>query len=125
MVNSENDAGCEVWYSASAAAIFIGWYVVMILPWMSPVIAVNTAATSDGDRADLGRRAERRGGGLRGGSVPAGRRIRCHRATPTTSAAGDQEAARDRVRERDERVGLVSTARKLVSSARCVTGLKW
>src|ERR1700760_5046 len=45
MVNSENDAGLLVCHSASAAAIFIGWYLVMILPWMSPVTAVATAAT--------------------------------------------------------------------------------
>ena len=46
MVNSENGAGWVVWYSASAAAIFIGWYFVMSLPWMSPVIMVPIAATS-------------------------------------------------------------------------------
>ena len=38
MVNSENGAGWAVWYSASAAAIFIGWYMVISLPRMSPVI---------------------------------------------------------------------------------------
>ena len=31
MVNSENDAGPDVWYSASAAAIFIGCCSVMML----------------------------------------------------------------------------------------------
>ncbi len=40
IVNSENEAGLLVLYSASAAAIFIGCCLVMILPWMSPEIAV-------------------------------------------------------------------------------------
>ena len=38
--------GLAVWYSASADAIFIGWYwVVNSLPWVSPVMTTATAPT--------------------------------------------------------------------------------
>ena len=45
IVKIENDAGCSVFHSASAAAIFIGCCSVMILPWMSPVTATSRPET--------------------------------------------------------------------------------
>ena len=63
MVNSENGAGLEVWYSASAAAIFIGWYM------LGEQLALGVAGDQGADDADD------RGDRARLERVPEGERV--------------------------------------------------
>src|SRR5256885_2020928 len=76
-VNTENDAGFSVSYSASAAAIFIGCTSVITLPCRSPLIATPTLATSTTDAPIFS--ADRNTS-----LSTQGRRSRCHSATPAT-----------------------------------------
>ncbi len=53
--NSENEHGWQVVHCASAAAIFIGWYLASITPSSSPTSMVNRIAgtrTISASRAD-------------------------------------------------------------------------
>ena len=53
--NSENEHGWQVVHCASAAAIFIGWYLASITPSSSPTSMVNKIAgtsTTSASRAD-------------------------------------------------------------------------
>ena len=102
MVNSENDAGLAVWYSASAAAIFIGWYCRHDLALDVTGQGGEHRGDEDGDRAGLGRRAERGGGGLRGGVRPGRAPDQVPQGHRGDQGPGHQEAARNRVRERDQ-----------------------
>ncbi len=98
IVKTEKEAGCSVSQSASAAAIFIGCCSVMILPWMSPVIATSRPDTRSMTAPGLGRRAERRGdiGAVTVLEHPV-------HPDPRDEGASRHERGRDRVGERDQR----------------------
>src|SRR5579859_3716009 len=119
MVRIENEAGCDVWYSASAAAIFIGWYEVITLPCRSPETATATAAISVVMAPAL--TADR----CTGLSAPAGLRSRCHIETPSTSAPATRNAPEIVCGNVTSCALLVITAQKLVSSSRCRAALYW
>ena len=112
MVKIENAAGCSVSQSASAAAIFIGCCSVMILPWMSPVIATSRPDDQRASRAPA--LAALRNGGRRRRRAASRRQIE----TPATKAPLVMNAAAIVCGNVMSAVVLVSTARKSVSSAR-------
>ena len=118
IVKIEKDAGCSVSQSASAAAIFIGCCSVMILPWMSPVIATSRPETSSMTAPALA--AERNGAASSGRSRSLSIR---YIAIPARKAPVVMNAAAIVCGNVISAVLLVSSARKSVSSARPVTGL--
>jgi hypothetical protein len=115
-VKIENDAGCSVEYSASAAAIFMGCCAVMTLPWRSPVTATPIAETSVTTRAIFsdGRKTS-----------TCLRRARCQALTPTMKRPAVTKAAVIVCGKATSIVELVSTAQKSVSSALPVAPLTW
>ena len=119
MVSSENGAGVDVWYSASAAAIFIGWYwVVNSLPWVSPVMITATAAMI-AVIAPAFSACRKASAWL---SAMPGRRI-CHSATPATSDPAVRKQPAMTCGKPASCAGLNSTAANESSSSWRVTGL--
>ena len=114
MVNRENEAGAEVSYSASAAAIFIGWVSVMTLPSMSPEAKKPTAPMSVATRPS--RSEENMTSLLR-------RRDRCQAETATMSRPPVTQQPKIVCGKVHLSTSLVRTAVKLSSSARPASAL--
>ncbi len=116
IVRMENEAGCCVSQSASAAAIFIGCCSVMILPWMSPVTATSRPETSTMIVPALAV--------VRNGEAPSERsRSSFHIEMPAMNAPVVMNAAGIVWTKVIRAVLLVRTARKSSISARPVAGL--
>src|SRR6476619_8382689 len=110
-VKSENGASWAAdWYSASAAAIFMGWTSVMILPCTSPLTATARPATSVTTAPS--RVALR----YIGRSLPTVARRMCHRPTHDDRPT-DHVCRGDDVRERHQ-LHLVEHHRREVGELR-------
>ena len=118
IVKMENDAGCSVFQSASADAIFIGCCSVMILPWMSPVTATRRPDTRSMIAPALA--ADRNGAAASGSDLSL---IMRYMPIPARKAPVVRNAAGMVCRNVITAVLLVRRAMKSVSSARPLTGL--
>ena len=104
--NSENEHGWQVVHCASAAAIFIGWYLASITPSSSPTSMVNRIAGT--------RTIEREPG--RPGEHPRSPPCRsCHAETASITAAPVTSDASRTFAYPHTNTGLVSTAQMSLS----------
>ncbi len=105
--NSENEHGWQVVHCASAAAIFIGWYLPSITPSSSPTSRVNKMAGSSTISAIL---AER----MNTSRCPPCRS--CHAETASMMIAPVVSATNTTLAYPQRNTGLVNTAQRLLST---------
>ncbi len=117
IVKRENDAGAEVSHRASAAAIFIGCWLVMTRACRSPVMATAAPATRSVT-------APTRAAAVNAAVSLARSRRSLQSATPATNAPAVMNEAAIVWGNVTSTVELVITAQKSVSSARPVTGFR-
>ena len=99
--NSENEHGWQVVHCASAAAIFMGWYLASITPSSSPTSMVNRIA---GTRITSASRADR----VNTSRSPPCRN--CHAETASITAAPVTSEASRTLEYPHTNTGLVSSA---------------
>ena len=116
--NSENGAWSVVRHSASAAAIFIGCWLVMIWPcrWPTTLVSIPHTRTTAPATFSVLRCMSRY-------SPPA--RRRCQALMASTTPPPVMPAAKTVCGNVTSWVELVSSAQMLVSSARPVRALRW
>src|SRR5690606_14094707 len=111
---SENEHGPHVFQLASAAAIFIGWYVVSTTPRWLPTMSVNSVAGMSTMTASFAERPNTSG---------LLRRRRCQADTPSMRAAAVTNDASRTWMYAQMKTVLVITAQMSVSWARPFDGL--